>query len=125
MNILEIDWQQFLQDLQSFQRLPREARRLFAEQVRPVQPITNAELGEHREVLLASGFLLPGVKAVNASVPQHYRAFCRVMRSLYRHRIFDSPSRDAFHPLLSARGGTGAPSSGSRSGPSWPPLRQD
>jgi hypothetical protein len=101
MNILEIDWQQFLQDLQSFQRLPREARRLFAEQVRPVQPITNAELGEQREVLLASGLLVPGVKAVNASVPQRYRAFFKVVRALYRHRIFDAPSRDVFHRYLS------------------------
>ena len=31
MNILEIDWQHFLDDLPAFQSLPCEARRLFLE----------------------------------------------------------------------------------------------
>jgi hypothetical protein len=100
MNILEIDWQCFLDDLPPFQRLPREARRLFMEKVRPSQPIRSFELGEYFEVLCASGFLLPGVRGKNASVPPHYRAFCRVMRALYRHRVFDSPSRNTFHEYL-------------------------
>jgi Helicase conserved C-terminal domain len=100
MQILEIDWQQFLEDLPGFQRLPREARLVFLERVRQGQPITNAELGEHREALLASGFLAAGVKERNASVPPRYRGFCRVMRALHRRRIFDSPSRETFHQYL-------------------------
>ncbi len=100
MQILEIDWQQFLEVLPSFQELPQEARRLFLEKVRPSQPIPNAELGEQREVLLASGFLLSGPKGKNAAVPPRLRAFYRVMRSLYRHRIFVSPSRQAFQVYL-------------------------
>jgi hypothetical protein len=35
MQILEIDWQWFLDDLPPFQRLPREAWRLFLGKVRP------------------------------------------------------------------------------------------
>ena len=35
MQILEIDWQWFLDDLLPFQRLPREAWRLFLGKVRP------------------------------------------------------------------------------------------
>jgi hypothetical protein len=100
MQILEIDWQQFLEDLPAFQRLPREARLLFLERVRQGQPVTNAELGEHGEALLGSGFLVGGVKGKNAWVPPRYRAFCRVMRSLHRRRIFDAPSRQAFHQYL-------------------------
>jgi hypothetical protein len=100
MQILEIDWQQFLEDLPSFQRLPREARLVFLEKVRQGQPIINAELGDHRETLLASGFLAAGVKERNASVPPRYRAFCRVMRALHRRRISDSPSRETFHQYL-------------------------
>jgi Helicase conserved C-terminal domain len=100
MQILEIDWQQFLEDLPGFQRLPREARLVFLERVRQGQPIINAELGDHREALLASGFLAAGVKERNASVPPRYRAFCRVMRALHRRRIFDWPSRETFHQYL-------------------------
>ncbi len=101
MQILEIDWKQFLDQLPSFQRLGREARRLFLEKVRPSQPISNADLGEYSEVLLAAGFLLSGPKGRNAVVPPQYRVFCRVMRSLYRHRIFDSPSPQTFNLYLS------------------------
>src|SRR5690349_17171912 len=100
MQILEIDWLQFVEDLSSFQRLPLEARRLFMEKVRSSQPITNTEMGAHRQDLLASGFLLPGARGANANVPPRYRAFCRVMRSLFRHRLCDSPSREAFHRYL-------------------------
>ena len=100
MQILEIDWQQFLNDLPGFQRLPQGSRLVFLEKVRQGQPITNAELGEHREALLASGFLAAGAKERNATLPPRYRAFCRVMRSLHRRRIFDSPSRETFHQYL-------------------------
>ena len=100
MQILEIDWQRFLDDLLPFQQLPLAARRQFLEKVRPSQPISSLELGESFEVLCASGFLLMGVRGKNATVPQKHRAFCRVMRALYRHRVFDSTSRDKFHAYL-------------------------
>ena len=101
MQILEIDWQQFLDDLPRFQPLPLATRRLFLEKVRPSQPVPSHELGESFEVLCASGFMLPGVRGVNATVPPKHRAFCRVMRALYRHRVFDSTSRDKFYAYLS------------------------
>ncbi|MGA2984474.1 MAG: helicase-associated domain-containing protein [Terriglobia bacterium] len=100
MQTLEIDWQQFLDALPAFQQLPLEARRLFLEKVRPSQPISSFELGEYLEVLCAAGFLLPGVRGTNASVPPRYRDLCRVMRALYRHRVFDFPSRSTFHAYL-------------------------
>ncbi|MGO8791712.1 MAG: hypothetical protein ACLQVL_30590 [Terriglobia bacterium] len=100
MQILEIDWQRFLDDLMPFQQLPLAARRQFLEKVRPSQPISSLELGESFEVLCASGFLLMGVRGKSATVPQKHRAFCRVMRALYRHRVFDSTSRDKFHAYL-------------------------
>lgn len=101
MQVLEIDWNQFLDQLPSFQRLPVEARRLFLEKVRPNQPVSVDELGEHRQTLVSAGFLLCGPKHKNAIVPQHYRPLCRVMRSLYRHRVFDSPSPTTFYQYLS------------------------
>jgi hypothetical protein len=55
MQILEIDWQWFLDDVPPFQRLPREARRLFMGKVRPSQPISSFELGKYFEVCRASG----------------------------------------------------------------------
>ena len=100
MQILEIDWQRFLDDLPRFQPLPLATRRLFLEKVRPSQPVSSLELGESFEVLCASGFMLPGVRGVNATVPPKHRAFCRVMRALYRHRVFDSTSRDKFYAYL-------------------------
>lgn len=101
MQILEIDWDQFIGQLPPFQILPQEARRVYLERVGPTQPVRNAELGEHCEALTSSGFLLSGPKGKNAVVPPHYRAFCRVMRSLYRHRIFDSPSPETFEKYFS------------------------
>src|SRR5208283_3246693 len=100
MQILEIDWLQFLDVLPLFQGLPLAARRLFLEKVRPSQPIFSLELGESLEVLRASGFLSTGAKGSYATVPPRYRPFCRVMRALYRHRLFDSPSREMFHGYL-------------------------
>lgn len=100
MQILEIDWQRFLDDLPLFQRLERETRRLFLEIAHPRQPLRPSELGKHFEVLCASGFLVPGVKGEDASVSPKYRTFWRIMGALYRHRIFDFPSRNLFDPYL-------------------------
>jgi len=100
MQILEIDWQRFLDDLPRFQQLPLAARLQFLEKVRPSQPVSSRELGESFDVLCASGFMLPGVRGVNATVPPKHRDFCRVMRALFRHRVFDSPSRDKFYAYL-------------------------
>jgi len=107
MQILEIDWQHFLDDLVPFQQLPLAARRLFLEKVRPSQPISSLELGESFEVLCTSRYLVPGVRGVNATVPPRFRTFCRVMRALYRHRVFDSTSRDKFHAYLADHFTTG------------------
>jgi hypothetical protein len=96
MQILEIDWPRFLDDLPLFQRLERETRHLFLEIVQPNLPIHPVELGKHFELLCASGFLVPGVKGQHASVSSRYRTLWRIMRALHRHRIFDSPSRNVF-----------------------------
>jgi hypothetical protein len=100
MQILEIDWQRFLEDLPLFQRQPVEARRQFLQKVHGGQPISSFELGEHFELLCASGFLVPGASEKKASVPLRYRAFSHVVRALDRHRVFDSPSRIAFEAYL-------------------------
>jgi hypothetical protein len=100
MNIPEIEWQQFLADLPLFQRQPREARRLFLQKVHGGQPVSSCELGEHFQVLCASGFLVPGVRETNVIVPPRYRTFSRVVRALNRHRVFDSPTRAAFQAYL-------------------------
>ena len=100
MQILEIDWQRFLDDLPLFQRLERETRRLFLEIAHPSQPVHPFELGKHFEVLCASGFLVSGLKGQDAGVSPRYRTFWRIMGVLHRHRIFDFPSRNFFDAYL-------------------------
>ena len=100
MQILEIDWQRFLDDLPLFQRLARETRRLFLERVQPNLPIRPVELGKHFEDLCASGFLVPGAKGQDAGVSPRFRTLWRIMRALHQHRTFDSPSRNLFDAYL-------------------------
>jgi hypothetical protein len=54
-----------------------EARRLFLQKVHGGQPVSSSDLGEHFQVLCASGFLVPVAKEKNAIVPPRYRAFSR------------------------------------------------
>jgi hypothetical protein len=101
MKILEIDWQDFIRASELYGCLPLGARRLFVEKAQPSQALPNAVLGEWREALLDSGLMFPGVKSMNAHVAPEYMGFCRVVRSLWRNRIFDRPSRDSFHDFVS------------------------
>jgi hypothetical protein len=96
MRTFEIDWLRFLNDLLSFQQLPVDARRVFMEKLIPSQSIMNGVLGEQGDVLLSSGFLIPGPRGQNVRVPMQYQSFCRVMRALQRQRVFDSPTHYLF-----------------------------
>jgi hypothetical protein len=96
MQMLEIDWLRFLDDLPHFQRLPYETRRLFLERVQPAQQNPLHYLADHFEILRAAGLLFCAERGEGAVVAARYRAFCRVVQALYQQRIFDFPSRRTF-----------------------------
>src|SRR5439155_23072948 len=76
------------------------ARAFFVETVMPKQAVTNALMGEWREALLHSGLMVSGVQGKNASVDPRRGHFNRVMRSLRRYPILESPSRETFRDFV-------------------------
>jgi len=100
MKMLEIDWRDFIHAAELYQRLPVGARAFFVETVMPKQAVTNALMGEWREALLHSGLMVSGVQGKNASVDPRRGHFNRVMRSLRRYPILESPSRETFRDFV-------------------------
>jgi hypothetical protein len=95
-----IDWQEFIHGAELYRRLPVGARAFFVDNVQPSQGVPNAVMGEWREALLDSKLMVAGVQGKNARVDPRLGGFCKFMRSLRRHRIFDSPSRETFRDFV-------------------------
>ena len=100
MKALEGNWQRFYSDLELYRRLPAGARRLFVQAVKPNQAISNEEMGEWREPLIASGLMIPGSQLKNAKVAPEFQPLSRALRMFRRNQIFDTPSRQTFHVFL-------------------------
>ena len=100
MKLLDVDWQAFLQMLDTYRRLPYPARRVLV-QHQPSVPMSNATMGEWREAFFQAGILVPGPQGKNARLDAKYQGFVRVLRAFHRSRIFDAPSRETYHAYVS------------------------
>lgn len=89
MKLLDTDWSAFVAALEHWNRVPVPSRRIFLEFVQPSLPFTAEAAAEALPFLLEAKLLVGGQGRSAARVSEELRPFARVMRALYRHRVFD------------------------------------
>jgi len=99
MKLFDIDWADFIERLNEWERLSLTARTAFA-QMKSNQAKDVPDFDRHAPDLVAAGFLSYCADGRRVKLCKECYPFARVMRAMVRHDVFGSPNEETLRSYL-------------------------
>jgi hypothetical protein len=100
MKLFDVDWTAVLHDSARWHTLPLPSRVMLLEELKMSGYSPAAAFGDYLDTFFHAGLAQLDPSGRRVSMPEERRSLVKVLRALYRHPLFDAPSKPALEAYL-------------------------